>query len=195
MAEALRILRRHRSGSVLSFEQVEPIFHEALLLPEHVDGMAWLAKWCRNRMDVMAEVSSLLAAHDAMGNQVQPDPTSAWVVPSEQVGAYRLIRLLGRGGMSAVYLGERVDGRFDKQVAVKVIAAHLAGEEFLGAGAPKPSSLLRSNTPIFRLCWIAGAGKFLRRHWPVVTAAAVFVLGLSTATVIAVRHLGSALPG
>ena len=36
-----------------------------------------------------------------------------------------------RGGMSAVYLAERVDGRFDKRVAVKVMAPHLAGEDFL----------------------------------------------------------------
>jgi serine/threonine protein kinase len=33
--------------------------------------------------------------------------------------------------MSAVYLAERVDGRFDKRVVVKVTAAHLAGADFL----------------------------------------------------------------
>jgi hypothetical protein len=33
--------------------------------------------------------------------------------------------------MSAVYLAERVDERFEEQVAVKVMAAHLAGKESL----------------------------------------------------------------
>ena len=38
------------------------------------------------------------------------------------VGAYRLIRLLGEGGMGDVYLAERSDGRFEAQVAVKFLA-------------------------------------------------------------------------
>jgi len=117
-----------------TIEQIEPIFHEALLLPEGVDRAAWLSRRCGERAELIAEVSSLLAAHDAMAMppaesvQVSPIPE----IPSEQFGAYRLVRLLGRGGMSTVYLAERVDGRFDKQVAVKVMAAHLvSGEEFL----------------------------------------------------------------
>ena len=38
-----------------------------------------------------------------------------------RVGAYRLIRELGRGGMGAVYLGVRDDDAFQKRVAVKVL--------------------------------------------------------------------------
>jgi tetratricopeptide (TPR) repeat protein len=41
------------------------------------------------------------------------------------------VRLVGHGGMGAVYLAERADGRFERNVAIKVIAAHLAGEDFL----------------------------------------------------------------
>ncbi len=37
------------------------------------------------------------------------------------VGPYRLRRLLGMGGMGAVYLAERVDGGFDQRVAVKLM--------------------------------------------------------------------------
>lgn len=37
------------------------------------------------------------------------------------VGAYRLTRLLGEGGMGDVYLAERIDGRFDSLVAVKFL--------------------------------------------------------------------------
>ena len=36
-------------------------------------------------------------------------------------GPYRTVRLLGRGGMGAVYLAVRADGAIDKQVAIKVI--------------------------------------------------------------------------
>ncbi|HUF35018.1 MAG TPA: serine/threonine-protein kinase [Gemmatimonadales bacterium] len=41
--------------------------------------------------------------------------------PVERAGPYRLIRELGRGGMGAVYLAERSDGQYRKQVAVKLV--------------------------------------------------------------------------
>jgi len=38
-------------------------------------------------------------------------------------GRYRLVRLLGSGGMGAVYLGERTDGEIQQKVAVKLLSA------------------------------------------------------------------------
>src|SRR5215472_4365940 len=37
-------------------------------------------------------------------------------------GPYRLVRLLGRGGMGTVYLGERNDGEIQQKVAVKLLS-------------------------------------------------------------------------
>ena len=37
-----------------------------------------------------------------------------------QLGAYRIERLIGRGGMGSVYLAKRVDQSFERQVAIKV---------------------------------------------------------------------------
>lgn len=39
----------------------------------------------------------------------------------DQVGAYRLIERVGKGGMGAVWSAERIDGQFDQRVAIKVI--------------------------------------------------------------------------
>ena len=47
-----------------------------------------------------------------------------------QVGPYRLMRELGRGGMGVVYLAARDDGLFEHSVAVKVL--HLGSVERLG---------------------------------------------------------------
>lgn len=41
----------------------------------------------------------------------------------ERCGPYRLVRLLGRGGMGEVYLGERVDGELQQTVAIKLLSA------------------------------------------------------------------------
>lgn len=38
-----------------------------------------------------------------------------------RIGPWRVVRVVARGGMSVVYLGERADGKFDQQVAVKVM--------------------------------------------------------------------------
>ncbi|WP_313917147.1 serine/threonine-protein kinase [Tahibacter sp.] len=51
---------------------------------------------------------------------------SAAVMPSAvgtRLGAFVLLREIGRGGMGVVYLGERSDGRVQQQVAIKVLHA------------------------------------------------------------------------
>src|SRR6266404_1454202 len=40
-----------------------------------------------------------------------------------QCGPYRLVRLLGEGGMGAVYLAERSDGEIQQTVAIKLLRA------------------------------------------------------------------------
>lgn len=39
----------------------------------------------------------------------------------QQIGIYRIIKEIGFGGMGAVYLGERTDGKFDQKVAIKML--------------------------------------------------------------------------
>src|SRR5881227_2723539 len=45
----------------------------------------------------------------------------------QQFGNYRLVSLLGAGGYAEVYLGQHV--RFKQQAAIKVLHAHLSGQE------------------------------------------------------------------
>jgi serine/threonine protein kinase/tetratricopeptide (TPR) repeat protein len=130
---------------------IESIFHQALEIESGPDRTAWLTAQCANHAELLLEVSSLLIAHDEMTSpRDHPPACPAPPIPSEEFGSYRLVRLLGQGGMSSVYLAERVDGRFQKQVAVKVLAAYLGGEDFLrrwSAEAQFLASLAHPNIP------------------------------------------------
>ncbi len=48
----------------------------------------------------------------------------------QQLGNYRLVSLLGRGGFAEVYLGQHI--RLSMQAAIKVLHAHLSDEEIKG---------------------------------------------------------------
>jgi serine/threonine-protein kinase len=45
-----------------------------------------------------------------------------------RIGAYRIVRRIGRGGMGSVYLGERMTGDFAHQAAIKIIKPGLLSE-------------------------------------------------------------------
>lgn len=95
--------------------------------------VTWLASQSLDAA-VRERVVRLLAAHDQAGTFLQTPVLDAATVAAtmpqadvtgQAMGAYRLLRELGRGGMGIVYLAERADGLFDKQVAIKVVAGPL----------------------------------------------------------------------
>ena len=91
---------------------------------------AALDRLCGGDADLRREVEALLAfeAHaDAVLN-TRAAPGAApgrlrMEAPPAAIGAYRVLRELGRGGMGVVYLGERADGQFRKQAAIKLITS------------------------------------------------------------------------
>lgn len=52
-------------------------------------------------------------------------------IEGRQIGGYTVLREIGRGGMGCVYLAQRSDGAFSRQVAVKVMLPSAKPEEML----------------------------------------------------------------
>jgi serine/threonine protein kinase len=83
----------------------------------------------------MAEVCALLKACEVTesltaSSQPQPETGAENTGDPQRIGNYLLDRLLGRGGMGAVYLAHRADGEFEQKVAIKLIDLPLATEIF-----------------------------------------------------------------
>jgi eukaryotic-like serine/threonine-protein kinase len=121
------------------FLRIEAIFNEALDAPAEVRP-ALIAERCDGDATLMDEVKSLLKASEAeehvtASRRREPGFMEAGLeteTPLEQrrIGPYQLDRLLGRGGMGAVYLAHRVDGQFEQKVAIKLIDLPLATDFF-----------------------------------------------------------------
>jgi serine/threonine protein kinase len=121
------------------WQQVDELFHAALEQPASKRG-AWLESRAGLDRAVREEVLSLLAAdqrHDELSAQVPGSDEPRGELPAgdsprlgQRFGPYITERLVGSGGMGAVYLARRADGQFDQTVALKLMAPHLAAEEF-----------------------------------------------------------------
>ncbi len=116
------------------------LFHDALGLPaEERDG--FLHRVCAGDSELLEEVRSLLRAHEAVGDTLDPSAAKADLAAAiraldefpvgTRVGSYTIRSLIATGGMGAVYLAERSDAEYEKQVAIKLLRSALVAEVML----------------------------------------------------------------
>lgn len=115
-----------------SWERIQELFEQALEQPVEKQR-AFLETECSDNPALVAEIYSLLEAdqdpHPMLAGQdmdrlgavlVSASPAS---LLERRIGAYRVVELLGTGGMGAVYRAVRADDQFEQEVAIKVLAA------------------------------------------------------------------------
>lgn len=100
------------------WRDIEQHFDHALTLPRD-QRHAWIDGLATDPI-VADEVRALIDAHDTHHPLIDA-PIHDRLPKGLRVGPYAVDELIGTGGMSAVYLGHRVDGQFDKRVAIKLV--------------------------------------------------------------------------
>ena len=123
--------------------RVKHIVADAIARPK-AERASFVAGACGGSDALRREVESLLAAHDAAADFIERGanvPAEAFAELAEAgpeairagaaIGPYRIVRVLGTGGMGTVYLAERADETFHRQVAIKVVAGALARPELV----------------------------------------------------------------
>lgn len=108
-----------------------PLLDAVLEMPPEARS-AWMAAQRRSQPYLAAQLADLLEREEAieqegfLGQQPQL-PEGISTLEGQQLGPYRLERPLGQGGMGAVWLASRVDGRFEGAVAIKFLSLAVAG--------------------------------------------------------------------
>jgi serine/threonine-protein kinase len=116
--------------------QVRDVFDRAVQVAAH-DRSGFLQHACGDDDGLRREVERLLAAYEEFGDIFDLDGEetleSAARPPGvpEVIGAYRIVRELGRGGAGAVYLAVRHDEQFRKAVAIKLLRPDFESSELV----------------------------------------------------------------
>ena len=127
--------------------RVDELFDAALELPED-ERHSFLDAACAGNEALGREVRALLAASEEAERVLGESLTDfagplldelarslraeeSVLPPGIRIGPWRVVRELGRGGMGLVYLAERDDGAFSRQVALKVVKRGMDTDEIL----------------------------------------------------------------
>jgi len=115
------------------WQKVESIFQTAVDLPADKRA-SFLTEACGTDRTLRDEVVSLLASHDTgdfsfedlipadiRANRFDPFAEEADPLIGRRLGAYKIVREIGRGGMGAVYEAVRDDKEFQRRVAIKLV--------------------------------------------------------------------------
>ena len=131
-------MKEARALSAERWQRIKQILADALECAGEGERRTCVERSCAGDEVLRREVE-LFLDREAGGLEKFADGAGAWrdqdgdatANAGRRLGSYELVREIGRGGMGAVYLARRADGRFEQQVAVKLLKRGTDTEEVL----------------------------------------------------------------
>ena len=122
------------------WQQISSIFRLALDC-ESEKRTALLVSICKGDKELLQEIEELLRSHEAGEEFLADSPIempagffaqdSSPSLENTHIGAYKILREIGRGGMGVVCLAMRDDDEFRKRVALKLVKRGMDTDEIL----------------------------------------------------------------
>jgi serine/threonine protein kinase len=128
------------------WEQIRQVFDGALERPAK-DRAAYLRVLCARDDELRREVETLLRSSEQAGEFLETpaahlsqfvsrgpshnDDDAGAFPEGYRLGPYQFVRRIGRGGMGAVWLANRFDHEYHKQVAIKMVKRGMDSQEIL----------------------------------------------------------------
>ncbi|MGC2661402.1 MAG: serine/threonine-protein kinase [Bryobacteraceae bacterium] len=130
--------------------QVRGLLDAALEQPKE-GRQDFLEMMCGDEPQLRSEVQELLAldtqSEALFGNIELNLHAIDSLAPGTRVGSYRILNLIGHGGMGSVYSAERADAAYSQKVAIKVVQGHIGSDDALKRFARERQTLARLNHP------------------------------------------------
>jgi serine/threonine protein kinase len=115
------------------WQELSALYEQADALDD-AELAAWLEQLRTQAHPLLAQLEQMLAAREQVRHNgfldappslpLGPEPLAHEWNEGNRVGPYRLQRRLGAGGMAEVWLAQRDDGAFQRQVAIKLLFRH-----------------------------------------------------------------------
>src|SRR5215468_9388936 len=108
------------------WQVLSPYLDEALNLSSE-DRTSWLEALRAKNHEIAEQIEELLNAERTIEREAYLEngpvlPMSSGFRAGQVIGPYRLVSVIGQGGMGTVWMAERSDGRFERRAAVKFLS-------------------------------------------------------------------------
>ena len=129
------------------WQVLDSLFHEALEQPKSsLDG--FIERVRLNHPDIVNELVTMLDSHERAGAFLTNTAHGLMTInPGDIIGSWRILKEIGRGGMSTVYQAERNDGLFERTVAIKFMHGFMPGSDLSARMQAEQRILARLNHP------------------------------------------------